>query len=152
MTVITAMVMTVCIGCSSSSTAQSSALSGSPSEIIEKIYDQMSMDDMPMMMDPIEIDEENIEYYLGTSDVLYEEGAVSEPMISSIAYSLAVIRMQDGADIEETKQTIEQSVNPAKWICVEAEKVSVVSRDDVILLIMSDTETVDTVVSIFEKL
>ena len=68
----------------------------------------------------------------------YKEAKVSEPLIGSIAHSVVAIKVNDGVDIEKTKKEIKEKVNPAKWVCVNAENVIVLSKGDVIVLIMTD--------------
>lgn len=89
-------------------------------------------------MEKIELNSDNIEYFLGTSDIDYKEGLASEPLMSSIAHSVVLLRMNDGADIEATKTKIKSSVNPRKWICVEVDENDVIvdSKGNLIILIM----------------
>ena len=111
-------------------------------EIMTKIYEDIPTDELPMLstFNVLEMQPDNIEYYIGTKDIEYEDIAVSEPMISSIAYSVVLVRMKDGADIEAAKTKIKESVNPAKWVCVEVQKEDVIvkSKGDLIILIMID--------------
>ena len=58
----------------------------------------------------------------------------------------------EGADIEDAKTKIKDSVDPRKWICVEAETVKVVNRGDVILLIMASFDNAKNVEEAFNKL
>ena len=39
-----------------------------------------------------------------------------------------VYNINNGVDIEQAKQEIKDNVNPAKWVCVEAEKVKKINR------------------------
>ena len=39
---------------------------------------------------------------------------------------------------DELEEKIKENANPSKWVCVTAEKVEVLSKGDLILLIMSD--------------
>lgn len=70
-----------------------------------------------------------------------KEAAVCEPMMSSKAHSVAVIRLNEGADIEAAKKEIRENVNPRKWICVgvDPKNVHVESIGNVILLAMDDS-------------
>ena len=81
------------------------------------------------------------------------EAIVCEPMMSSKAHSVAVIRVKDGADVEFAKKEIKEKVNPAKWICVSVNplNVRVESIGNLILLAMDDT-CVDELVSNFRSL
>lgn len=117
---------------------------GTLDQIIEKIYSNIPEEDMPMVSS-IDVDNEmsdNIEYYIGTKDIEYTDILASEPLIGSIAYSVVLVRMQDGADIETAKQEILENVNPRKWVCVEVPKDEIIvkSKGDLIILIMVENE------------
>ena len=118
---------------------------GTLEEIIEKIYEGIPPDEMPNVenIDVLEMAPDNITYYIGTTDIEYEEILASEPMMSSIAYSVVLVRMKDGADIEDAKTKIKESVDPRKWWCVEVpeDDVIVKSKGDLIILIMVENET-----------
>jgi len=120
-------------GCSSKN------VEGSLEDIMTKLYDGISEENLPMGLSNIEVNSENIEYYLGTSDIKYTEALASEPMITSIAHSVVLLRVQDGEDVEAIKTKIKDNVNPRKWLCVGVENVIVKSKGDLIVLIMNDT-------------
>lgn len=111
-------------------------IEGNLSDIMNKVYAGVD-EEMPALQQT-EITDENIEYYLGTSDIDYKEGLASEPFINAIAHSVVLIRMNEGADIEATKEKIKSSVNPRKWGCVEVDSKDVIvdSKGDMIILIM----------------
>ena len=112
---------------------------GTLEEIMTKVYANIPEDERPMMLMNTEINEENIEYYLGTSDIEYEEALASESMNSSIAHSVVLVRVKDNADIESIKTKIKENVDPRKWICVgvDEEDVVVENKGNLIILIMS---------------
>ena len=112
---------------------------GTLEEIMEKVYAEIPEDERPMMLQNTEVTEENIEYYLGTSDIEYEEALASESMNSSIAHSVVLVRVKNNADIESIKTKIKENVDPRKWICVgvDEEDVVVENKGNLIILIMS---------------
>ena len=112
---------------------------GSLEEIMEKVYKDIPQEERPMMLGNIEVTNENIEYYLGTSDIEYEEALASESQVGSIAHSVVLVRVKDNADIESIKTKIKENVNPRKWICVgvEEDEVVVKNKGNLIILIMS---------------
>ena len=120
-------------GCSSKN------VEGTLEEIMIKVYSQLGEDEKPMGLANTEVTEENIEYYLGTTDIEYESALASESMVGSIAHSVVLVRVKDGANIEEIKTKIKENVNPRKWICVgvEEDDVIVKSKGNLIILIMS---------------
>ena len=106
---------------------------GTLEEIMESVYSDVYTgvaDDQKPMLGNINVStdmKDNIAYYIGTDDIEYEEILASEPLMGSIAHSVVLVRMKDGADIEAAKQKILDNVDPRKWICVE------VPKDDVIV-------------------
>ena len=125
---------------------------GSLEEIMDKVYADIPEDERPMMLTNIKIKDENIENYLGTKDIDYEEALASESGAGSIAHSVVLVRMKDGANIEEAKKKIEESVNPRKWVCVEAEDVVVKNKGNLIILIMSSTNNIKKIENSFDNL
>ena len=122
---------------------------GELSEIMDNIYTDvfagLADDEKPNLMNINVLEEapDNIEYYIGTKEIDYEEIYASEPMMSSIAYSVVLVRMKDGANIEDAKTKIKETVNPRKWMCVEVpeEDVIVKNKGNLIILIMVADET-----------
>ena len=125
-------------------------LTYTPTEIVEKVYAGLE-NDLPMLA-TTDSDDENVSYYLGVESLDYKEAVASEPMIGSIAHSIVVVRMNEGADIEKAKQDIKDNVDPRKWVCVEAESVFVESKGDVIILIMSSNEKAEKIKTNFNNL
>lgn len=125
-------------------------------KVYEKMYDEVDESDRPMLttVNVLETyegatDEDlklQIESAIGTTDIAYKEIYESKPMIGAIAYSVVLVRMEDGADIEAAKTAIKENVNPRKWVCVEVpeEDVIVKSKGDLIILIMVENETLRT--------
>lgn len=113
-------------------------IEGSLEEIMTKLYAGISEDELPMALSNTEITEENIESFLGTKDIEYESALASESMVGSIAHSVILIRAKENTDIEQLKSKISESINPRKWICVEAENVIVKNKGNLILVIMSN--------------
>ena len=125
---------------------------GTLEEIMDKVYASIPEDERPMMLMNTEITEENVEMYLGTSDIEFEEALASESATGSIPHSVVIIRVKDNANVEAIKEKIENSVNPRKWICVEAEEVEVESKGNLIILIMSSEANAEKIETEFDKL
>ncbi len=68
------------------------------------------------------------------------EAIVCEPMMTSRAHSVAVLRVKDGIDMEMVKSEIRNNVDPRKWICVgvKPENVKVENIGNLVLLAMDD--------------
>ena len=113
---------------------------GTLEEIMAKVYADIPEEERPMMLMNTEVTEENVEYFLGTTEVEYEEALASESGVGSIAHSVVLVRVKDNADIEGIKTKIKESVNPRKWVCVGVEEDDVVvkNKGNLIILIMAD--------------
>ena len=110
---------------------------GTLSEIMTKVYANLGEDEKPML-EQIEITKENVENYLGTADIEFEEALASEPTISSIAHSVVLVRVSEDADIEATMNKIKENAPHEKWFCVRVpkEEVIVKNKGNLIILIM----------------
>ena len=124
---------------------------GTLEEIMTKVYADIPEEERPMMLMNVEVNAENVEYYLGTADIEYKEALASESGVGSIPHSVVLVRVNEGADVEAIKTKIKESVNPRKWICVEAENVIVKSKGDLIILIMT-TDGADKLETAFDNL
>ena len=125
---------------------------GTLEEIMTKVYADVPEDERPMMLTNTEVTEENVENYLGTKDIEYEEALASETAVGSIAHSVVLVRMKDGANVEDAKKKIEENANPRKWICVEAEDVVVKNKGNLIILIMSSSNYIEKIENSFDNL
>ena len=111
---------------------------GTLEEIMTKVYANLSDDQKPMGLTNIPVDKENVEGFLGTADIEYEEALASESMVGSIAHSVVLVRVKEDADVEATMKKIKDNVDPRKWICVgvEEDQVIVKNKGNLIILIM----------------
>ena len=118
-----------CAACGSgnSTTDSGKTISGTLPEIINSVG-------------TVEIPKDQSAYYFGVENLDFEEAVASEPFINAIAFSVCLMRVKDGTDIDELKAEIRRSANPAKWICVDVNPndVRVESVGDLVLLIMAD--------------
>lgn len=77
---------------------------------------------------------------------------VSEPMMSSQAYSLILAKVKDGVDANNIAKTMSEQIDTRKWICVSAEKLYATSSGDIVCLVMSNEEWAKPVYDEFKKL
>ncbi len=77
---------------------------------------------------------------------------VSEPMISSQAYSFVLLTVKEGVNADKIAETIKDKVDYRKWICVSAEKVYTTSSGNVVCLIMSSEEVAKPIYEKFKTL
>ena len=130
-------------------------IEGSLEDIMTKLYAEIREDQRPMMLMNTEVTDENVEYFLGSKDIEFEEALASEPGIGSIAHSVVLVRVKDNANIEAIEEKIENSINPRKWVCVGVEEDDVIVEDkgNLIALIMIEDETTrEKIEDAFEKL
>ncbi|MDO4375869.1 MAG: hypothetical protein Q4C33_01680 [bacterium] len=115
-------------------------LDGSLDDIMTKVYEGIPSDDLPSSLETVKVTSENQSYYLGDITFDYKEAVASEPLMSSIAHSVVLIRLNDAKDADKAMKEIKEKVNPRKWVCVEVaeENVIVVNREDLVLLVMDD--------------
>ncbi len=128
--------------------ADNKTVSGTLPEIIDKIYAAADLDaetrdfvdsDVygPVTM---EIDAESMVYYFGVDIPDAEEAVFSEPMMNANPFSVCLVRVKDGTDVEALKKDIKANADPRKWICVGVEDsdVRVESIGNVVLLVMAN--------------
>ncbi len=78
--------------------------------------------------------------------------AVSEPMMSSQAYSFVLAKVKEGVDANHIAKMMSEQINPAKWICVSAEKIYATSSGDVVCLVMASEEWAKPIYEKFKQL
>ena len=145
-------IITVLIFCFILTGCGTKNVEGSLEEIMTKVYSSLEESEKPMMLTNIEVNKENVEMYLGTTDIEFEEALASESATGSIAHSVVLLRVKNNANVEMIEEKIEDSVNPRKWICVEADEVEVESRGNLIILVMSNEMTAEKIIREFNKL
>ena len=82
------------------------------------------------------------------------EAAAFEPMMGSLAFSMVLVRVAEGADAKTVAEAMKSGIDTRKWICVEADDLKVAGFGDVVMLIMvnSDSEmTAQSFVDAFAK-
>ena len=57
----------------------------------------------------VEIPKDQSAYYFGVENLDFEEAVASEPFINAIAFSVCLMRVKDGTDIDELKAEIRGS-------------------------------------------
>ena len=75
-----------------------------------------------------------------TSNENLEYVVVSEPLMSSQAYSLVLVKVKDGVNANEIAKEMSEKVNTNKWVCVSAEKVYATNSDNLVCLVMASEE------------
>ena len=114
-------------------------------DIIPKLYEanpvEFPADTAGMAIDVADADA--LAAYTGLTDAsLVEEAYFSESMIGAQAYSLVIARVADGADVEAVKKAMFEGINTRKWVCVEADQLTVASTGDLVILCMVGSELI----------
>ena len=77
---------------------------------------------------------------------------VSEPMMSSQAYSMVLVKAKNGADVDALAKLMNENIDERKWVCVTAEKIYTATSGNVICLVMSNPDTAKTVYDSFKTI
>ncbi|MFG6324024.1 MAG: hypothetical protein K1W41_22080 [Lachnospiraceae bacterium] len=119
------------------------------SAFIDEVYGGVAEDLLPMEVMTTELDindKDMMAYHTGLTDINGIAGVyLSESMMTSTAYSAVYIRTTDEADAESIRQQIMDKINPAKWVCVTAEKQSAALFGNDVFFVMGHQDTVDAV-------
>lgn len=126
-------------------------IEGELTDIMDRLYEGIDEDNLPMALTTTKLDDETFATFAFTDKIKYKEAVVSESMTGSIAHSVVLIRLEDAETSEEAIKEIKENADPRKWICVEAENVYVLSKGDLVVLIMSD-DNANTIKENFENL
>ena len=131
--------LAACGGTSAASSSEIAHVDGTLEELMEKVYEGIGEDEMPMVANT-ELTADNSVYYTGVESSEYKEGIASEAMISAVAHSVVLLRAEDEAAAETLKEEVKTNVDPSKWVCVEAEEVITDHIGDLVILIMSSKD------------
>jgi len=69
------------------------------------------------------------------------EAAAFEPMMGSMAFSMVLVRVAEGADAKTVAESMKSGIDTRKWICVEADDLKVAGFGDVVMLIMVNSDS-----------
>ena len=123
------------VGC----TKKETKLDGKLTDIMKELYKGINEEDV-LELEQTKVTKKNQSYYLGDVTFEYKEALASEPLMSSVAHSVVLVRLKSSNDAEKAKKEIKEKVDPAKWICVSVEdkNVLVESKGDLVLLVMDN--------------
>ncbi|MBQ4267356.1 MAG: hypothetical protein IJB93_04110 [Clostridia bacterium] len=117
---------------------------GAIAELVTKLYDTYSVGELPVFKEgmPVDLtDADAVKSYTGLDSADgVAEVVFSETMMGSQAFSLVIAKLSDAAKAEEIKKAMFEGINTRKWICVEADKLRVVSSADLVMLVMVDSQ------------
>lgn len=122
--------------------------------LISKIYEETNNEMFGLETRELDLNDElTLSVYTGLkSNSNIDRVVVSESMITSRAYSLALVKTKANADVEAIKKEMIDNIDMRRWICVEAEVAYATNSGDVIFLVMSDEAIAKQEYDAFKKL
>ena len=110
-------------------------------ELLNKIYENVTVE-LPLMTMPIDLaDEFAVTAYTGAASAEgMIEGAFNESMIGAQAYSLSLVKCESAEKAAELAQTMFDSIDTRKWVCVEATEKQAVVAGDLAFFVMLNPE------------
>jgi len=122
--------------------------------LVDKIYEGLEVEMPGVMTQALEVtDAETVQAFTGLENGDNIEYLVaSEPLMSSQAYSLVLVKVKDGVNANEIAKTMNDNINTRKWICVTAEKVCTTSSGNVVCLVMTEKNLATTIYNKFKTL
>ena len=106
-------------------------------------------------LETLKVDIKNIDEVTSYTGLKTNDGiesiVVSEPLITSQAYSVAIVKVKDNADVEKIKQEMLDNIDMRRWICVSAEQLYITNSGNVIFSVMADKDIAKAVGKELEK-
>ena len=106
-------------------------------------------------LETMKIDVKNLEEVTSYTGLKTNDGiesiVVSVPLITAQAYSVAVVKVKDNADVEKIKQEMLDNIDMRRWICVSAEQLYITNSGNVIFSVMADKDIAKAVYNDFKK-
>lgn len=151
-----ALCLSLFAGCSSTDEPALTAPEGTTEELMNKLYENVTVE-LPLMTMPVDLtDEYAVSIYLGMDGAdAVVEASVSESMIGAQAYSVVLVRCTDAAQAETVANAMFSNIDMRKWICVEATEKQAAVCGDLVLFVMLDPAygvTCDQIVESFTAL
>ena len=107
--------------------------------------------DMPDT-EPMELTKDNFEFFAFTAMPEGVEAIDADAFMSAVPHSVVLMRAQDAETAKQLAADVEANLNPAKWVCVEAEKTAVLVHNCTVLLVMSWSDVTDALTANFDAL
>lgn len=117
------------------------------SAMVDSIYEAYPVELMMMQTSAIDLNDEAwLTYNTGLNAeqaALVDAGVKSESMTGSQAYTLVLLRVKNADDTQTVADAMLENMDPARWVCVMADKMRVATFDDKVLFVMTDSELTD---------
>ena len=123
-------------------------------DIMDSLYVDFSEEELPMFGEYVEVNADNVNWYLGLNECDFKEALANEPLIGSIAHSAVLVRGNEGQDMEALKEEVRANLNTNKWICVGIDSEDLVTeiRGNVLLVIIDAEGRAQKMVEVFKSL
>ena len=106
-------------------------------------------------LETMKVDINNIDEVTSYTGLKSNDGiksiVVSVPLITAQAYSVAIVKVKDNADVEKIKQEMLDNIDMGRWICVSAEQLYITNSGNVIFSVMADKDIAKAVYNDFKK-
>ena len=106
-------------------------------------------------LETLKVDIKNIDEVTSYTGLKTNEGiesiVVSVPLITAQAYSVAIVKVKDNADVEKIKQEMLDNIDMRRWICVSAEQLYITNSGNVIFSVMAEKDIAKAVYNDFKK-
>ncbi|MBR6632813.1 MAG: hypothetical protein IKL05_00750 [Clostridia bacterium] len=122
---------------------------------VDAIYEKYPVPFMAGTIPAEMINDDSFAYYTGMADSSkVDEVLVSESMIGAQAYSLVLVTVKDGEDVNAVADAMINGIDQRKWMCVEADLIRTVTHGNTVMLVMIDSSMeigIDGFVTAFEE-
>ena len=140
--------MTACGGKKNQETETAAqTVAGTMEELLNKTIEQRPVEFMGGVI-PVDLTDSSedglwaLKSYTGLDSAeKITEAAAYEPMMGSIAFSMVLVRVAEGADAKAVAESMKSGIDTRKWICVEADDLKVAGFGDVVMLMMVNSDS-----------
>ena len=127
--------------------AAAQSVAGTMEELLNKTIEQRPVEFMGGVI-PVDLTDSSedglwaLKNYTGLDSAeKISEAAAFEPMMGSLAFSMVMVRLAEGADAKSVAESMKSGIDTRKWICVEANDLKVAGFGDVVMLIMVNSDS-----------
>ena len=139
--------MAACGGKKAEATEPALSVEGTMEELLNKTVEQRPVEFTGGVI-PVDLTNTTedglwaIKNYTGLEDASQiTEAAAYEPMMGSMAFSMVLVRVVDGAGSKSVGEAMKSGIDTRKWICVEADDLKVAGFGDVVMLVMLNSDS-----------
>ena len=139
--------LAACGGKKAEETQPALSVEGTMEELLNKTIEERPVEFMGGVI-PVDLTDSSedglwaIKSYTGLDDAAQiTDAAAFEPMMGSMAFSMVLVRLAEGADAKAVAEAMKAGIDTRKWICVEADDLKVAGFGDVVMLIMVNSDS-----------